>query len=342
MARNTIHEIDFTYPAQVRPPRARNVREVAVLDRLPISIRDLDDGEFPLVARVVDLDCLVKFAGEPIEVRSDGRRFYSRFVSESCETGGRNTIFHREPLAADALGDRIADHDNEGISPLRHVQRVPRPRWNDQPTKKADLAGEVVSDKRRERVAEVLDAAAKTVLHGGEVWYACVEPCWKIEQGKARAEFPRGDAAKSSPGTLWRADRLEDARRLLNRGVPFYEEFGEIEVFRSDLLRLAPEAAALLLQAEDARSGLIDGLATASREQFDAYATLRDALPPATTRDGVRITDEVATAIRGVLEDPASGLCEWRRERLATAFERWRLALVGDMDAVDVEPGRCR
>lgn len=329
MARNVIHEIDFTYLAQVRPPRARNVRQIMVLDRLPVSFRELSDDEFPLVARVTDVESIVKFGGESVDVRGDGRRLYRRWADESIDNSQKRATWTRLPLASGELAGRLAAHDEQAQSPLRHIQRVPAAHWANQATRKADLVGEVQSDDRRDRVAAILDTAARTVTHGGYVWTACGEPCWKVEQGREpQPTFATSSDIERAPWTLWRADRLEDCAQLTNRRRAFREVFGSIEVMRPDMLHLAPEATSLLLRASDAVSGLVDGLRTATRAQFDAYATLRDALAEGASNGKREVTEELAGAIRAVIEDPESGLEEWHRVRLTLAFERWRLAII--------------
>jgi hypothetical protein len=308
-----IIEVPFCYEANALPPRARSARKVAVLDRLALNIREVAPAEFPVAARIRR-----RFDADARPVHSDGRLFYM----PSHLTGSER----RPPLPPSELEALVpGDYEAHWRHPLASAARV---HMGDKAVPVAGIADyRVVSDDRRERVAEIVRRAADLVLCDGVVYDECGEPCWKFVNGWTVEAALSGRETAEEPDSFWRADKLCDlAERHPDGTEP--NRLGEIEVLRPDLLRLAPEAAALRQRAAEAMGYVSGGdLKTATKAWFSAYADLRDAL--AETPAG-EVSEPLVDAVLAWLECDEKGWGPGRR--LADAYERWKKAFLSGAD----------
>jgi hypothetical protein len=318
-----IVDVPFSYTALYVPPKARNEREVTVLDTLPLSVREIDEGDFPVVARFADNTQLVRY-DQIDDIRWDSKGFYRPWATEWA----RERFY---PKASD-LAELVKGH--EGDQPFRDLQKVPEANWHNRPIfthRQVQDGGRVLSDDRRERVAALVARAAATVLSAGRMWVACGEPAWRVEangfitaspilaDAKARRDFARH---------LARADDLGGyARRFWRRDT--LDTHGLLEVVRPEALTLAPEAAHLAAAAADAAERMSGRLKRAAREDFGVYADLRDAVEAAPENE---ITEELADAVRAAIDHESAMLGESERRDLSGAFEWWRVALIRGLD----------
>lgn len=312
-----IIELPFVYTAKALPYRARNVRDVRVLDRIALNIREAAPEELPLVARFTG-----RFEQWPSEVRACGKGFVWPFDMTRGDSSSAP-----KPLPAEGL-ERMASEG--GRTPFHSL---PRLQFRGEAVPVADLrepAYRVQSDDRREMVAALVERASRIVVSGGVVFEACREPCWKKVQGwRVEPAMPTAEEFEREPDSYWRADKLHELAARHPDDIPPEIVGGGIEVFRPDLLRLCPEAPALRQRVKEClENGYTFGerfLRDATKEQFAIYADLRDAWKAS----GGEVTEELVDAVRAVL-DSMEVTRHGSLDRLDEAFERWRAAVVAD------------
>lgn len=318
-----IIELPFAYQASYVPPRARNARDVTVIDRLPLNIRELNDTQFPIAARFSDRD--MEFRWHQVdELRWDGRRFHRPYAAEHAR--------ERFYVPAAELVVRLQGYSAE--QPFRPLQQMPDPNWHNREIKSHEeviAAGRIESDDRRERIALLVEKAAGVVLCDGKIFAACGEPAWKVSQfGVITAKAILADRSDLDlfPCALARADRLEEYVELFwDRQT--IETQGQIEVLMPQVLRLAPENGHLLATAADALQQMSGMLKVATREEFGVFADLRDALHATTDKE---VTEEISDAVRSALDCQSDIMSAGTRRDLLKAYERWRKNLIRDVD----------
>lgn len=320
-----IVEMKFAYEAEYVPPRGRTPRTVTVIDTVPLNVRELSPGQFPVAARFATASQMMRW-NQVDEIRWDGRSHYRPYAEEWAD--------RRFYVPADKFLELVDRH--ETCHPFAEVQKLPDPKYPLHPImtqRQVAEGGRVVSDNRRERVAAMVKKGGEVVLCGDKMFEACGEPAWYVPStGFIRAEPVLATAktvAERNAG-LARADRLDEyAERFLRNPV---RTEGVLEVVMPGTLRLSVEAPRLRQAAEIAAAKMGDRLRLASREDFDVYATLRDALAAAPT---AQVPEEVADAVRIAVDHQSEVLPAHERDALLKAFESWRMDLIRDHDGPD-------
>jgi hypothetical protein len=303
-----IIEAPYTYAAMVVPPRCRNAREVAVLDRVPLRVRAVDAGDFPVAVAME-----TGMFPERIDLRWDGRRLWR---PDGAAPPGVGQDWLQERL--DAFDPDFLGGHQEPVAGA-----VPR----------AALEGHVESDNRRDRVADMLAAAAGVLVSEGRLHRASMEPIWQVRGNWIEATLaPESladpvQASRMSPHSvadMFRADRRAAAEAAVAAVHGRCVTRGEIEVLVPDAIRLRLGDAGLLasvwrdiLEDEGTRLGAY------SVERFALWAAVRDAVPRSGPVDGEFVRAVIDFVSQGAAEHDCANV---RRALAAMRAEREHIA----------------
>jgi hypothetical protein len=275
-----IVEIPFLYDAKVVPPRKRNIRDIKVMDRIPVIIQEKTEDSFPIAIQFVSGNSSFNahnpklVSKNPVDFRWDGQNLYGTI-------GGH--FSNIEELKA--LLQDIKDEEDVERSPFHQVQgfkKYHRRHYDSDPILAQHIDGKVESDNRRERVADLLKIAGQMFVFNGYLWTHTSEPCWSSRRGSGAEAVQLSDWCLQN-NKVYRADDLDLYENEVRRTNRDQEEFhievkGRIDILIPEAVKFRPSEMYFIKEANHFLESTGGWLKDAQVEFLIAYAGLRDIL----------------------------------------------------------------
>lgn len=175
--------VPFYYPVYFLPTkRHRKERETIKESTAKVSIRELEEGEFPVALRVTDYHSVCEGNVDNKEDRE--KSDYRLFTTEYRAFGGKLYIASRNSYGTCIEKDPKVYSEEELISKIRTENDW---RWEsgyryEDPTNKSLLTGKstIVMDCKRKEAAGLRQRAKKMLLFSGFLWEEAGEPMYCI------------------------------------------------------------------------------------------------------------------------------------------------------------------
>jgi hypothetical protein len=306
-----ILEIPFGYECMAVPPKARTARRWRVVDTVPVSIREVPIGDFPIAAWFRTNTMAVRWDGKSADIHYDGTDFFKRVYRDEDEGPKSGQIGLDEFLGM--LRKYGANH------PLSRVQEYPNPDREPETIKSHEtLTGRVLSDNRDERREKIQKAVGEFVIADGGLWKKVGEPCWRLDREFClNAELSSERLLSEFPGRIWRATMVEDCRKHALNGTREDYRYGHIEVVLPEAFTLNPHITSLRKEILSAVELMGERTKSMSIREFSLYADLRDQI--GALGDGVP-NDGILAGIQVLLDEPAKRMGDLESLRRALAI----------------------